>query len=98
MGKIKCTCGHSFSDAQTPCPHQYSLISDTENESLTDSIIQTVDADQDNWLRVNYLLLNSGLVTYVCPCCSGLLIFWNGLDKVATYYQKKNEQIAQQED
>jgi hypothetical protein len=88
MGKIFCKCGHSFSDGQIPCSYQYNLIPDIKSEELTEKIIDLVNNSNDIWLNVDYLISDTGIITYKCPVCSGILIFWNGLDNPATYYQE----------
>jgi hypothetical protein len=90
MGKISCKCGHSFSDGQIPCSYQYNLIPDIKSEELTEGIINIVEKNDDVWVRVDYLISDTGLVTYKCPTCNGILIFWNGLENPAVYYKEED--------
>jgi hypothetical protein len=89
VGRIWCSCGHSFSDSDIPCLYQYSLIPDEKIEELTETIIDRVNENEDAEVRVGFLLLDTGCIAYKCPNCSGMLIFWDGHEKKATYYNKQ---------
>lgn len=91
MANITCDCGHVFSDAGIPCRFEYNLISDSDGEKLTEEIVDTLNTQEDAWPKVDYLISKYGISTFLCPSCSGLLIFWNGIEKVATYYKKNGD-------
>jgi len=89
MANISCECGHVFSDGQIPCPYEYNLVSDKKGESLTEQIIDVAENEEDIFPKVDYLISQAGTSVYKCPECKGLLVFWNGLEKKASYYKKE---------
>ena len=87
MGTVHCPCGHSFSDGDIPSPYEYNLIPDTAIEALTQALIDTVQRGEDVEARVSYLVMSQGATTYKCPVCGDLLVFWEGIDKLAAAYK-----------
>jgi predicted hydrocarbon binding protein len=88
MANISCGCGHVFSDGQIPCPYEYNLIPDNNGEDLTEKVINIVENEEDVFPKIDYLISRMGISVYECPSCGGLLVFWDGLEKDATYYKK----------
>jgi hypothetical protein len=88
VANISCSCGNVFSDGQIPCPYEYNLISDEQNEDLTERLVEVVKNEEDVFPKVDYLISRMGVSVYKCPSCGGLLVFWEGLEMEATYYKK----------
>lgn len=89
MPSISCRCGYNFSIIQSPHPNEFTLISDLNGETLTQSIIDTVKADDDAWPKVDFLISSAGFPVYICPSCKGHLIFWKGPNAPAEYYKRE---------
>ena len=91
MGTIHCPGGHSFSDADVPSPHEFVLVPDTAIEGTVKNILETVGAGEDIEARVTFGILSAGHVTYRCPICGRLLVFWNGILERATSYVREGD-------
>jgi hypothetical protein len=87
MGQISCN-GHSFSDSLIPCPYGWKLVSDEKFDLVLDEIVQLVKVSSDFNLEIIDPFVKHGHQAYICPHCGRLLVFFNGIDKPATIFQK----------
>ncbi|HEX6639492.1 MAG TPA: hypothetical protein VF215_00190 [Thermoanaerobaculia bacterium] len=68
------------------------MIAAVEIEAIVERVMATVEAGEDVEARVGYVVATGGPTTYVCPICGRLLVFWNGIEKKATFYRKEDEE------
>ena len=87
MATIKCPAEHIFSDGQVPCPHGWTLISESNFDKALDDLLELARKGGDFDGQAMPILASHGLPSYICPECGRLLVFRNGLDKPATIYK-----------
>lgn len=87
MGTIHCRCGHSFSDGELPCPHEWTLLSEIQLGLALDDIIDLAARDCDFEVLSYHAISSRRLPTYQCPECKRLLVFERGLGEPATSYR-----------
>lgn len=86
MGVVLCGCGETFNDGGIPCRHQYNLVADVDLDALLDEMVEAHKLD-DGLARMGVAMLAGGRLSYICPHCSAILVFWDGIDGPATYYK-----------
>lgn len=90
MGVVLCGCGKTFNDGEIPCPHQFNLIADVDLDEVSDAMVLALNEADDGYVKMQVTMMAGGKVTYRCPHCHGLLVFWDGLDRAPKYYPLGN--------
>jgi predicted RNA-binding Zn-ribbon protein involved in translation (DUF1610 family) len=86
VANIRCPIGHVFSDGEVPSRFLHRMIADTHIESVVNKILKAIESGGDLETQLTFELLSAGVLTYQCPECGRLLVFWNGEGRESTSY------------
>ena len=87
MATIRCRCGGMFSNGAIPCAYEYHALPDVAIEGLVDKIIILAGEAEDVVTEIVYSLVSAATYFYKCPHCGRLIVFWDGLENIPSFYE-----------
>lgn len=91
MSKTLCKCGEAIVDIESPCPNSFALIPDEKMWPLIQSLATIRDDDHPTDLAAAAIHTASTL-TYECPRCRRLLVFWDGAAAHTSYVRESPDE------